>query len=97
MWCGTFKAQEKIEREFLALQAIQVIKKMCQQSQNGRDHDLVTYVLLMLQVVFVAGKPELLTYFVELWKYDLQLPTSPIFEFYDFKANERRTTYNTAA
>ena len=66
-WCGTFKAQQRAEREFLVCQAIQVIKKMC----TNQDTDLTTYVLLMLQVVFSLAQPEFLRYLVELWKYDL--------------------------
>lgn len=92
MWCGTFESQQNTEKEFLVLQAIQVINKMCQ----NQDNDLMTYILLMLQVVFKSAKPSYLSFLCELWMYDLQLPTSQAFEYYNFKANERRTTFNAA-
>ena len=38
---------------------------------TNQDTDLMTYVLLMLQVVFSLAQPEFLRYLVELWKYDL--------------------------
>ena len=56
----------------------------------------MTYVLLMLQVVFSLAQPEFLRYLVELWKYDLQLQTTQQFEYYDFKASERSTTFRAA-
>ena len=55
------------------LQAIQVVKKMF---QHQEDYALVTYVLMMLQAVFSSPKSDYLRYLIELWKHDLQLPTS---------------------
>ena len=92
IWCGTFRQQEKVEHEFLVLQAIAVIKKMSQK----KDDALATYLLLMLQEVFASDNEALLRYLVELWKIDLELPVNPQFEYFDFRTNERRTTFRTA-
>ena len=76
----------------MLFQAIQVIKKI----SRKKDADMATYVLLMISVTFGDEKEDFVKYLVELWKIDLELPMSQAFAYYDFKANERRTTFVSA-
>jgi hypothetical protein len=63
---------------------------------SQKDSDIATYILLMLSVTFGDEKEDFVKYLVELWKYDLNLPMSQAFAYYDFRANERRTTFVSA-
>ena len=60
------------------------------------DKDTANYVMLMLNVTFGDEREDFVKYLVELWKYDLNLPMSQTFAYYDFRANERRTTFVSA-
>lgn len=54
------------------------------------------FILLMLNVTFGDGHENFVKFLVELWKIDLKLPLTQSFTTYDFKANERNTTFHVA-
>ena len=70
MWCGTFKYQEKNEREFLAFQAIQVVKKMFYRVEQ----EVAELIILMMHVAFTEGTEVIVRNFRELYLIDLKLP-----------------------
>ena len=72
IWCGCFKQQEKNEREFLAHQAILVVKKMFYRVEQ----EVAELIILMMQVAFTEGTEVIVRYLRELYLIDLKLPNN---------------------
>ena len=82
MWCGTFKYQEKNEREFLAFQAIQVVKKMFYRVEQ----EVAELIILMMHVAFTEGTEVIVRNFRELYLIDLKLPNHQAVEQFNLRA-----------
>lgn len=72
LWGGTFKYQDKNEREFLAHQAIQVVKKMFYRVEQ----EIADLIILMMHVAFTEGSEAIVRQFRELYIIDLRLPNN---------------------
>lgn len=72
MWCGSFRYQEKNERDFLATQAIQVVKKMFYRVEQ----EVAEIIILMMHVAFTEGTESIVRQFRELYLIDLKLPSN---------------------
>ena len=70
IFCGSFNYQEKKEREFLAFQAIQILKRM----YFRVDEDVIDLIKLMMFVAYTLGTEQIVKYFYELYFEDLKLP-----------------------
>lgn len=69
LWCGSFRYQEKNERDFLATQAIQVVKKMFYRVEQ----EVAEIIILMMHVAFTEGTEAIVRQFRELYLIDLKL------------------------
>ena len=82
MWCGSFNYKEKNEREFLALQAVQQVKKMYYRV----DQEVAEIIILMMHVGFTEGTEVIVSYFRELYLNDLKLTNNQAVEQYNLRA-----------
>ena len=92
VWSGTFRYQEKNERDFLAHQAIAVVKKMFYRVEQ----DVADLIILMMQVAFVEGTEEIVRSLRELYLIDLKLPPNQAVEQYNLRALGRGAALNDA-